>query len=256
LNSWYKEELDTYEQPDIYPNRKTSGETNGWIGEHKRLLKKLGATVFWNKEKMKYELKKDSVEINNNEDCLTIDNFDLLKNFILKNGIQTKLYKTGIMADSNTLSSQIFYKNKTLALIDYQNYNHIIIIDILNEDIIPTYFVSNKNNSCQSSAYYSVFDTDKSISTRNGNWCKIIVGIKNNTVKNNILINKETALIIAQKDAQTAYSDLSIYNITAELKNMNWYVDYNLSDLQILGGGPHYIICGKSGNILMRKYDQ
>jgi hypothetical protein len=59
LNSWYKDELDAYERPDIYPNFKASGETNGWISLHKELLKELGATVIWNKEKMKYELKKD-----------------------------------------------------------------------------------------------------------------------------------------------------------------------------------------------------
>lgn len=120
-----------------------------------------------------------SLDINNIEDCLTIENFDLVKKFILKNGIKTKLYTTGIIADTNTLSSQIFFGNKTLALIDYQDYNHIIIIDKLNEDEIPIYFVSNENNSCQISAYYSVFDTEKSISIRNENWCKITIGIKN-----------------------------------------------------------------------------
>jgi hypothetical protein len=203
-----------------------------------------------------YTKTKDSVEINNKEDCLSIDNFDLVKNFILENGIQTKLYNAGIMADTTTLSSQIFFENKTLALIDYQDYNHIIIIDILNEDEIPTYFVSNENDSCQTSAYYSVFETDKSISVRNENWCKIIIGIKDFPVNSTVLINKETALLIAQMDAQKAYSDLSIYKITAELKDMNWHVDYNLSNPQMLGGGPHYIICGKSGNILMRRYEQ
>ena len=59
LNRWDKEELDTYERPDVNPNRITSGETNGWIREHKKRLKKLGATVIWNEEQLQYELKKD-----------------------------------------------------------------------------------------------------------------------------------------------------------------------------------------------------
>lgn len=59
LNRWNKEELDTYECPAGNPNRITSGETNGWIREHKKRLEKLGATVVWNKELLQYELKKD-----------------------------------------------------------------------------------------------------------------------------------------------------------------------------------------------------
>lgn len=58
LNTWYKDELDAYERPDAYPNLATSGETNGWVEEHKRMLKELGANVFWNKEKKRYELMK------------------------------------------------------------------------------------------------------------------------------------------------------------------------------------------------------
>lgn len=58
LNNWNKDQLDAYERPEAYPNFITNGETNGWISEHKRLLKNLGATVIWNKEKLKYELMK------------------------------------------------------------------------------------------------------------------------------------------------------------------------------------------------------
>jgi hypothetical protein len=84
------------------------------------------------------------------------------------------------------VSIQIIFENKTLALIQYKNYNHIIVIDKPNENIIPTYFVSNENNSCQMTAYYSLFDTDYSVSTRNEDWCKIIDGIK--TSNFNLLI--------------------------------------------------------------------
>lgn len=56
LNTWNKNQLDAYERPEVYPNLITSGETNGWVSEHKRKLKELGATIFWNKEKKEYEL--------------------------------------------------------------------------------------------------------------------------------------------------------------------------------------------------------
>lgn len=59
LNSWNKNELEVYERPDIAPKQLTSGETNAWIEKHKKLLKELGAITIWNKEKKKYELKKD-----------------------------------------------------------------------------------------------------------------------------------------------------------------------------------------------------
>jgi hypothetical protein len=58
LNSWDTDELNTFERPELDPNRKTSGETNGWIAEHKSLLQELGAAVIWNKELLKYELVK------------------------------------------------------------------------------------------------------------------------------------------------------------------------------------------------------
>lgn len=58
LNTWDKDELDAFERPQAYPGFVTSGETNGWVGEHKSQLNELGASVSWNKEKMKYELEK------------------------------------------------------------------------------------------------------------------------------------------------------------------------------------------------------
>lgn len=59
LNTWDNSELDAYERPQAYPGFATSGETNGWVREHKNQLKELGASVYWNKEKMKYELEKE-----------------------------------------------------------------------------------------------------------------------------------------------------------------------------------------------------
>jgi len=52
------------------------------------------------------------------------------------------------------------------------------------------------------------------------------------------------------------YRDLSIYKITARLKDGNWYVDYDLEGEAMAGGGPHYVISGTTGEILERRYEQ
>ena len=83
-------------------------------------------------------------------------------------------------------------------------------------------------------------------------WLKWIS--ENNKI--NSFIEKETALKIAKEDAQAVYRNLSIYDVKAVFLESNWQVDYNLTNPQMLGGGPHYIICGTTGNILKRRYEQ
>lgn len=78
----------------------------------------------------------------------------------------------------------------------------------------------------------------------------------NNPEKASTLIDKEKALEIANNDAQKVYRDLSIYNIKAELIDEKWHIDYNLSNPQMLGGGPQYVISAKTGKILSYKYEQ
>ena len=58
LNDWHKEECDVHERPQLYPNRKPSGETNGWINSNKQELGKLGVSVRWNPDKKRYEVLK------------------------------------------------------------------------------------------------------------------------------------------------------------------------------------------------------
>ncbi|MEI6123063.1 MAG: hypothetical protein WCQ95_05475 [Bacteroidota bacterium] len=115
-----------------------------------------------------------------NDDCLAHANFDLVKNYILKNGKLTKLYKTGIMADTTTFSRQVCLKNKTLALVDYSNYYHIIIISQRPQDSVATYYISDDKNPCLISAYYSMLDTEKTVASRKNDWCKIVNAIKKN----------------------------------------------------------------------------
>ncbi len=59
LNNWDTEELAAYEQPNAYPKYKTSGETNGWIITHKKLLQAKGVSIKWNKERMLYQINTD-----------------------------------------------------------------------------------------------------------------------------------------------------------------------------------------------------
>lgn len=74
--------------------------------------------------------------------------------------------------------------------------------------------------------------------------------------KKSVLIDREEALKIAKEDAQQIYRDLSIYKIKAELKDEKWFVDYNLSNPQMVGGGPHYVISAKTGKIISYRYEQ
>lgn len=69
-------------------------------------------------------------------------------------------------------------------------------------------------------------------------------------------IDKQTALKIAHEDASIQYRNLSIYDITIELVNGHWKVDYTLKDKNSQGGGPHYLIATDTGIIVSRRYEQ
>ncbi|AFZ25540.1 hypothetical protein Cylst_3390 [Cylindrospermum stagnale PCC 7417] len=69
-------------------------------------------------------------------------------------------------------------------------------------------------------------------------------------------IAKEQALAIAEKDASAVYRDISLYKVKTELKQNNWYIDYDLINQELQGGGPHYIISGSTGEIISKRYEQ
>jgi hypothetical protein len=69
-------------------------------------------------------------------------------------------------------------------------------------------------------------------------------------------INKRKALDIAQDEARSAYRDLDPYEVTIELRDGNWKIDYELKDRQAQGGGPHYLISGDTGEVLSKRYEQ
>lgn len=70
------------------------------------------------------------------------------------------------------------------------------------------------------------------------------------------MINEEEALRIAHENASQVYRDLSIYKVTAVLKDGLWYVDYTIADPDTLGGGPHYVISEETGEIVSFRFAQ
>jgi uncharacterized membrane protein YkoI len=69
-------------------------------------------------------------------------------------------------------------------------------------------------------------------------------------------ISCDQALRIARTDAESAYRDLSIYQIAISLEENGWLVDYELKDPEVQGGGPHYVIDARTGAILSKRYEQ
>ena len=69
-------------------------------------------------------------------------------------------------------------------------------------------------------------------------------------------ISCDQALKIARTDAETVYRDLSSYRISVALHPDGWQVDYELMDADLQGGGPHYLIDARTGEILSKRYEQ
>jgi uncharacterized membrane protein YkoI len=70
------------------------------------------------------------------------------------------------------------------------------------------------------------------------------------------MIDKEKAFQIAQQNASQVYRDISVYDVEIKLDEGKWYLDYILKDKNLDGGGPHYIISAKTGEILSFLYEQ
>ncbi len=66
------------------------------------------------------------------------------------------------------------------------------------------------------------------------------------------------ALAIAHADAKTAYEDLSRHFVKVFQEIDGWHVEYWFrgEGRFHIGGGPHYIIDAKTGEILSKKYYQ
>ena len=68
-------------------------------------------------------------------------------------------------------------------------------------------------------------------------------------------IDRTQAIEIARRDAQTAYRDLSPYDIVAIEKDGKWRVTFVLKDKEAHGGGAQYVISG-DGQIVEKRYYQ
>jgi hypothetical protein len=71
-----------------------------------------------------------------------------------------------------------------------------------------------------------------------------------------MVIDEQTARAVAAEAAAEAYRDLSGYTVSARLADGLWYVDYDLTDETLLGGGPHFVIDATTGEITARRYEQ
>ena len=69
-------------------------------------------------------------------------------------------------------------------------------------------------------------------------------------------ISEQDALTIADDNARRVYRDLSIYRVVASLTDGDWHVDYELTDPNMVGGGPHYVISAATGEITSYRYEQ
>jgi len=69
-------------------------------------------------------------------------------------------------------------------------------------------------------------------------------------------VSCDEAVRIAQADAENAYRNLSIYRIAISLEDEGWQVDYEPKDHNLQGGGPHYLIDSRTGEIISKRYDQ
>jgi uncharacterized membrane protein YkoI len=79
---------------------------------------------------------------------------------------------------------------------------------------------------------------------------------KSRTDSANNTIPCEEALAIARKDTEKAYRDLSGFRIIIERRTDGWYIDYELTDIYLHGGGPHYVIDAITGAIVSKRYEQ
>lgn len=66
----------------------------------------------------------------------------------------------------------------------------------------------------------------------------------------------DEALRVTRLEAQKVYRDLSGYRISMTLEPDGWHVDYELKDPNLNGGGPHFVIDGTTGRIVIKRYEQ
>jgi hypothetical protein len=74
--------------------------------------------------------------------------------------------------------------------------------------------------------------------------------------RDGLAISPDRALAAAHADAMNVYRDLSPYRIHLTLEVDGWHVDYELRSGTLKGGGPHYVIGPRDGEIISKRYQQ
>jgi hypothetical protein len=74
--------------------------------------------------------------------------------------------------------------------------------------------------------------------------------------RDGLAISPDRALAAAHADAMKIYRDLSPYRIHLSLEEDGWHVDYELRSEKLKGGGPHYVIDPRDGEIINKRYQQ
>ena len=69
-------------------------------------------------------------------------------------------------------------------------------------------------------------------------------------------VASDEALRTARIDAERVYGDLNLYRIEIARESDGWHIHYELKDLTLHGGGPHYVIDATTGEIVSKKYYQ
>jgi hypothetical protein len=70
------------------------------------------------------------------------------------------------------------------------------------------------------------------------------------------MIEENEARKIAEAHASAFYRDLSVYSVKVLLKEGKWFIDFDLDNPTMVGGGPHYTIDAETGKILSTRFEQ
>ena len=69
-------------------------------------------------------------------------------------------------------------------------------------------------------------------------------------------IDREEAIEIAKHDADSAYGDISMYDIVIDTVGDRWKIDFVTNDSSKAIKGPHYLIAKLGGRFVMKHYDR
>ena len=69
-------------------------------------------------------------------------------------------------------------------------------------------------------------------------------------------LSSDEVLRVARLDAEQVYRDLARFVIRIVRQADGWHVDFDLKEVGVRGGGPHYVIDADTGAIVSKRYEQ